>query len=156
MPTSKPKAIGYAEDVLGVHTTYAEARSVIAQLREAYEELTLAKAERRTLVLSAQEYETEVVEEVYRTSSDASVSAIERSIKRVIANDDFLIRNREEQSSMTSRVDAAEHRVRVLTAESQVLAARINEIGGYLNFLAAAKLAHANTASQTSQSSQES
>ena len=81
-----------------------------------------------------------------------SVAAMERHIKTVFFKDSALQDLRVKREAAVSEIEGLEYDVRVIETDIKIAVGRLTELGGYLQYLAAIKLAQTHSkANETSE-----
>lgn len=141
-PKASPgrKAMQYAENVLGVHTIYEDAKAAKNQLDEALTPLSESRDKLRELEYLLQEAELEVASEEWAKHPEMAVTRMEKHMKAAIWNNDRCRELREQLAKVRGDIDGFEADVKVAEAGVRIAAARLTELGGYFHYLAAIKL----------------
>jgi chromosome segregation ATPase len=134
------KALEYAENVLGVHDVWRDALQARNELDEALTPLSEARDKRRELEFLLQDAEMEVASEEWGKHSDMAVTRMEKHLKIAIQNNDRCRELREQIAKVQGDIDGFESDVEVAKASVRIASARLTELGGYLQYLAAIKL----------------
>lgn len=140
---ARNKSIAYAEDTLGVHEIYAEVIDLENKLRGEsgglLRQVALAESQVRLIEKDITERTIELRIESRGDNPDMSATAFEAHLKVVIASDEKLLKLNDdlEMAKQSADMIAAEAREVELAHRSRV--ARLNMLGGYLQYLAAAK-----------------
>lgn len=137
----KQNPIAYAEDTLNVHGVHSEASQAYAALEEALDQYTELGRVIREVTDAIETREYDLVAAHRGENPDISQAALDRWLKEQVHKDETLsdlhrdLRTAQDgQAAKHAEVDKNKYRLRVLTA-------RMNELGGLLTFLAAAKYA---------------
>lgn len=132
--------VKYAEEDLGVHTTYQELLDLEVALRASHEKLRTYLTAKRALVTSVIDREMEVTSDE-RGRVDISQTAFDKHIKSVL-NGEPALRALKEQLAVAERaIDETEHSIREIELQMKNRQARLRQLGGYLEYLATAKQA---------------
>jgi hypothetical protein len=147
---ARNKAIAYAEDTLGVNTLQAEVLELENKLRSPsglLRQAAIADSQVRLIEKSISERTIELRIESRGDNPEMSATAFEAHLKVVIASDEKLLQLNDdlEMARQSAEMVAAEAREVELAHRSRV--ARMNMLGGYMQYLAAAK--NAVTAART-------
>lgn len=135
----KSKAIAYAEIDLGVHrplTITDQARATIIALND---QLKLQRSIRRIWEEQIADREMELTADEQGKHHDMSVAAMERHLKPILHTDNFLREARAKLRDALLEIDSIEDAKRVAEMDTKVAAARMQELGGYFQYLAAVK-----------------
>lgn len=142
-PSPGLKALQYAESQLGANSVYEGALHANKKLEEAIFELNNMRAEKRMKEAFRIDREMELIEEERRTNPQESQASFERRFKVVLSNDGDIRGVRDELSFLAGQIDDQERVVKVLTEDIQIAVARMQELGGYFQYLAVIKQASA-------------
>lgn len=135
------RAITYAEQNLHVHDVWDEAKEAQRDLREAQKAAVEYAQQKRTLIEAMNERTAQFTAAERGRLSDISATAFEQHLKTALQLDPALMRLRQEYSAAQSQHDLAEASVREAEFRCRMYAARMEELGGLLNFYAATKQA---------------
>ncbi len=139
-PASKGlKALQYAENTLGVNSTYENLLGFRKKLDDALTELATLRDQKRDAEQAASDRELELVSEEHGRHPEMSVAAMERHLKLELPKDDELRDRRVGVSTTVSMIEGVEFDIRVIETDIRIAVARLTELGGYLNYLAAIK-----------------
>jgi hypothetical protein len=138
-------ALDYAENYLGVHKVHVEAESVLAELNEALSDLDSAIDDRRNTDEKIANREMELLIEERGKAAEISQAAMDRRLKEVYHKDETLRKLRVERNTYASVASGLELDIEHLKYRLKVKVARMEELGGYFNFLAAVKNAETST-----------
>lgn len=136
-------ALQYAESTLGVHEIYQEGRTALEALQNATNNLVGSQAKRRWLDDQIENREMDLLIDERGRHPDHSEAAFQRHLKEVYHTDDDLRSMREERAALAAVIFAAEAAVDSCKQTIKFTSARMEELGGYLNYLAAVKNAEA-------------
>lgn len=142
------RAIKYAEDQLGVHAVYEQAQANRAVLDKLLAELDKAQDDKRRLAEEIADREAELLIEERGKHSDMSAAAFDQHTKSAKRKDPELKKLREAFNGSLSEIQGLEYDVDMAKVEIRIACSRMEELGGYLNYLAAVK---AETTSKTNQ-----
>lgn len=131
--------MNYAEQVLGVHSVYDEAKAATADLKEAHKAVVEWAGQKRDLVESINDRTAVLTGELRATYNDMSATAFKPVLDNALQLDDDLKRLRRELASAQREHDRAEAAVREIEQVIRVLSTRMDELGGLLHFYAAVK-----------------
>lgn len=142
--------VTYAETVLGVHEVFKYAEVLHDELVNRQLELEEAQKLKRQMADGVEQAEIALIIQKRGENSELSQTAFEKRIKEWMFQDKIVQQTRRHLSDSTSKVEYQEHLVRAVELKLKIQIARMNELGGYLQYLAAAKLAtltavHAST-----------
>lgn len=141
-PSSEVKALRYAEDTLGVHTTHAAAIESRDKLDSLHNDLLQCKNKRRFLESYLQDREMELLEEQRGANPDMSQAAFERHMKVVLSNDGDVRETRDELATLAGEIDDLQYKIEIIHLDIKIAVARLQELGGYFEFLAVIKQAN--------------
>lgn len=133
------RSLDYAEKQLKVHEVYDQLLETRTRFNEATGEIMERRDRKRTLDAAIYSREMDLILEEAEHHPEMSVAAMERHMKKVLYKDDALQGLRAELAGVVGEIDAIEHYVRVMEADIKIGAARLEELGGYLQYLAAIK-----------------
>lgn len=139
------KAVQYAEDKLGVHDVWLEARNDLDQYRIATEALAKALSARRSVEDQVQDAEGMLVASKRGKHPDMSEAAFSRQLSTWKRQDPVLADLRDKLAHAHALVQECQFEVDILKASVRLKSARLEELGGYLNYLAAVKQAEKTT-----------
>lgn len=139
------KSLAYAEVTLGVHLVYDEARDLLKQHEELMQWIAASRSTRRLIEEQIQNLETDIQLDETGKHATMSATALKEKIKLETARNpshrDLRTRLREVQNEL----DNFELRRSSLDNHLKAVTARMNELGGYLQYLAAIKLSRTGT-----------
>lgn len=133
------KSLRYAEEELGANKVYEDAQALSLELTEAHNRLDELRDKRRSKEQFKADREMEVIEEERASVPNESVAAFERRLKVVFSNDGGIREAREELSFLAGEINRAEHYIEGLVKDIQITVARMQELGGYFQYLAEIK-----------------
>ncbi len=138
-PTKKKKnPVVYAEQTLGVHQVWDDAQTAQRDMEAITELATQVSIEIRGLRAAIADQENKLATTFRGENLDLSQTAFERQLRTVLHEDDTMHELRDRMIDCQSKQDEAEGRIRLLSATVTITAARLNQLGGLLNFYAAA------------------
>lgn len=140
-------ALDYAERELGVHSIFDHTQMHLEQHdteRSRLDNLCKRKAEKEADYTLA---EYEFISEARAADPDSSQTAFEKAVKRLVALNPRLRELRKELVELAYEIDMSETNVARYRMMTELGIARMNELGGYFQYLAAIK--QAETASKT-------
>lgn len=138
------KALTYAEQTLGVHSVYESARKSYSSYEAILIDLRDARSSRRTLDDLIAERETDILIEETAKHPSMSATAMKDHLKVAIRKDGSAKALRLQAMELAETIDTLEMRKSCLEQDMKIEVARLNELGGYLNYLMSIK--NANTA----------
>jgi hypothetical protein len=139
------KAVRYAEEELGVHDIWKEARNDLTEYRTATESLAKALSARRSVEDQIQDAEGMLISDKRGKHPDMSEAAFSRQLSTWKRQDQVLSGLRDKLADSHALVQGLQFEVDILKASVRLKSARLEELGGYLNYLAAVKQAEKNT-----------
>jgi len=139
------RAIDYAEDVLNVHHAYRNAQAALEALHESLNHLNRLKARRTSLNERFADRRASLVSEERGKHPDQGVTRFDEHIKTQERKDEELTGIRLELQDVGAEITRIEYDVDMQKATIRVLSARMEELGGYLNYLASVKAAETAT-----------
>lgn len=148
------KALKYAEDTLGVHTCYLVAQSQLEVLDEVLSDLDKAQDRRRQLEDEYADREIELIGEMRGVHPQMSDTRFKSELKGWERTDDKLRSIRVELSKVRSEIQGIEIDAEMARLRIRVNSSRMEELGGYLHYLAVVKQG-ALTQAEQSNSDQE-
>lgn len=148
------KALQYAERDLGVHAVYEGARTTRDNLDSVFTELAGLKDARRLQEASIQEREMAIVADERGKHPDQSAAWMERHLKLAFGTDPELIGHRHNLSQILGDIEGREYDARIQEIDLKVAIARMNELGGYLNYLSVVKASVGRSTTTPSEESQ--
>lgn len=139
-------ALTYAEQTLGVHSVYEQAEKALALLDEKLGELDVAQDDRRAIDddILIKEMDLSVLER--GRHPDHSEAALTRHLKEVLHKDETLRQLRVIRRHKQAEVSGLELDIEHTKYSIKVKVARMEELSGYLTYLAAVKNAESKTA----------
>ena len=145
-------SVNYAENVLGVHNPWSESLRRLESHRVAGERIASIKTEIRNTKASVDDRRLSLISEAPAKYPDLSITARKDQLRIDFAHDAHLIHLEQEVRRLEGELDSAEAERRHHELGLHILTARMNELGGLLNFYAEAKAAagrkkHLNTMS---------
>lgn len=140
------KALKYAEDELGVHAVHEAALKSRQELDECLTALSEARDEKRSIELQLQDAELEVAADERGKHPEMSAAAMDKHLKVALSKDDRVRELREQHTKLIGDVEGCEFDRSIIEVDIKIAVARLQELGGYLQYLAAIK--QADTASK--------
>lgn len=134
------KAVNYAEIRLGIHDIFQEARTARNGLDECLTRLSEARDNKRTNEGAIVDREMELLADERGKHTDASDAWLGRHLKVVYHDDPFLTTCRETLNGIIGDIEGYEFDKIILETDIKIAVARMTELGGYLEYLAAVKL----------------
>jgi len=141
MTTGGAKALRYAEDSLGVHKVYEEAQVAAARLAEAREAVVKARHEKQKAEGEYTDAEYEFVTAQRSQLGEMSQTAFDKAIKVAINKEPGLRAMRGDLAQRSTNLEFLEASVSRLRVDVEIATSRMNQLGGYLAYLAAVKTA---------------
>jgi hypothetical protein len=140
----------YAEDNLGVHTVYNEVVTRRNELDEVLSLLSETRDKKRALALSLEDKEMAVAADEWAKHPDMAVTRMEKHIKVAFSNDGEIREMREGLAKLSGEIEGLEFDRDMCETDIRIACARLQELGGYLQYLAvikteAGKASEANT-----------
>lgn len=133
------KALAYAENQLGVHSVWEEAKGFLDELNTFYTDLDKSQDERRELLEQIADREGELLSDERGRHADMSAAAFDQHFKGVKRTDTALQGYRSKLNEVAGIIGGLEYDVDLLKHRLRVSEARLIELGGYFNYLAAIK-----------------
>lgn len=145
------KALQYAEEVLGVHKDYEIAAGQLESLDETLSGLDKAQDRRRQLEEDYADREVELVNEKRGVHPNMSDTRFKSEWKGWEREDSKLRELRVELNKVRSEIQGLDIDAEMARVRIRVSCSRMEQLGGYLNYLAAVK----NQAEKTKKTTQE-
>lgn len=142
------KALEYAENELGVHSVYEGALISSEELSNVHAELIGTRSAKRDLEANLVDRELELASEQWGKHPELSATRMDQIMRRVKNEDQSCREIRERILGMTRRIESGEYRKSLIEADIRIAASRLQELGGYLQYLAAIKQAHETNRTQ--------
>lgn len=142
-PTKKSpelKALRYAENELGVHKVMEKAEKARAALDETLTLLSDHRDKLRDAEAELTDREMQLVITEKGKLPSESQAAFERHMKITVHSDELCEKIRGQIRQFRSDIDGFECDRAIAEADIRISVARLNELGGYLQYLAAIKL----------------
>lgn len=135
------KALKYAEEQIGVHKVYEDAKQARVALDGCLTDLGKARDQKRDLEFRLHDREMEVAADEYGKHPDMAQTRMDKHLKRALAQDDDWRELREQLSKVTGDIEGLEFDRSVFEADIRIAVSRLQELGGYFQYLAAIKQA---------------
>lgn len=145
-----PNAVQYAEDTLGVNAVYERCQLLRTRLEASLEELARIRRDKRENEALLSDFEYELLSQQAAEHSELSQAALERHMKMFLSKDDTHKELRRVIREKQFSIDECEGTMKTLEADIRIESARMTELGGYLQYLAAASYVKLNKSSATS------
>jgi hypothetical protein len=148
-PTPSPgaKALAYAES-LGVHSVYEQVLAKRAELDQCLTEIATLRDKKRDDESLLVDREMELLSDERGKHADMSQAGMDRHLKVVYWSDERHRELRSQVAQVVSDLDGLQFDRDMLETDIKIATARLVELGGYFQYLAAIK--SANTASNAS------
>lgn len=143
------KALKYAEDTLGVHECYEAASSQLEALDSVLSDLDKAQDRRRQLEDQYDTREIELIGEMRGVHPNMSDTRFKSEIKGWERTDKKLCAIRIELNKVRSELDGLAIDAEMARMRIRVNSSRMEELGGYLHYLAVIKQAEQTQAEQS-------
>lgn len=140
------KALKYAEEQLGVHSVYAAALAARESLDATLTSLSEARDKKRLLESQLQDAEMEVASEEHGKHPEMSATAMREHLKVALSNSGTVRELRESLSESVGDIDGLEADRKMSEIDISIASSRLQELGGYFQYLAAIKLAQTTRA----------
>lgn len=134
-------ALAYAEVTLGVHLCYDAAVLAHSQLDEVVTDLDKAHDQRRTITEQVADREADLLIAERGKHSDMSATALDQHMKTVKRKDTMLTELRNQLNIVQGSINGLEYDSDMLKLRIKIEVARMEELGGYLQYLSAIKQA---------------
>lgn len=133
------KALQYAEVTLGVHEVYDEVKAELASLDTVFADLDKAQDRRRELDEDYADREVDLVNEMRGVHPNMSDTRFKSEYKGWERTDERLRALRIELNKVRSEIQGLEYDAEMMKLRIRAGSARMEELGGYLHYLAAVK-----------------
>jgi len=133
------KGLDYAESQLGVHSVYDEVLAKRKELDDCLTALSEKRDQRRDIETKIETRQTELTSDEYGKHPDMTVSGMDRHLKLAFSEDADLIDLRKQIKEITNEVEGLEYDRSITETDIKIGIARLHELGGYLQYLAAIK-----------------
>lgn len=133
------KALVYAEVTLGVHKSHEIASGQLETLDETLADLDKAQDRRRELEDQYADREVELIGEMRGVHPNMSDTRFKSELKGWERTDDKLRELRVELNKVRSEIQGLEYDVDITKLRIRTACSRMEELGGYLNYLAVIK-----------------
>lgn len=124
-----------------MHHALENATEARDRLDEALTLLAAHKDRRRTLEQQLQDVELDIISDETGKHSSMSQAALDRHLKVEIPKNPEYRQIKSDLGAVISDIEGLEYDIRVAEADVRIAAARMTELGGYLQYLAAIKQA---------------
>lgn len=135
------KALRYAEEQIGVHKVYEDAKTARTALDGCLTDLGKARDQKRDLEFRLHDREMEVAADEYGKHPDMAQVRMDKHLKRALSQDDDWRELREQLSKVSGDIEGLEFDRSVFEADIRIAVSRLQELGGYFQYLAAIKQA---------------
>lgn len=139
MVTMSNKALTYAEENLGVHKVYEEVLADLEALDVLLADLDKAQDRRREVDDEYADREIELISEMRGVHPNMSDTRFKSEFKGWERTDKVLTKLRVELNSVHGDIQGLEFDRSLLVLRIKAKSSRLEELGGYLNYLAAVK-----------------
>lgn len=139
MSASNP--VTYAEQELGVHKVYEDALAAQVELDALAASLDEANDSRRYLLDMIADREVELLDDERAKHASQSATWLKEHMKSAERKDAKLTELRGKMMEIDSTRQGLDYDYEVCKSKLRLLEARMNQLGGYLNYLAAVKQA---------------
>lgn len=134
-------ALAYAENNLEVHSVYQEALEAREELESVLRQIIREQFQRRLLTEQIADREADLLIAERGKHADMSATALDQHFRSVKRKDDQLRSLRDELAVCATTLDTNEYQAELLRHTIKIRIYRMEELGGYLSFLAAVKAA---------------
>lgn len=138
--------VPYAENVLGVHTIHETALEARKKLDDILTQLSEAKDKKRKMEIEMSDLEMALASEERGKNPETSATAFKEHLKTVFHGSTDWVFFRDELSLMSGDIEGLEYDKSVTSKDIDIATARMEELGGYLHYLAVAKQASMTSA----------
>ena len=136
-------AVTYAEDRLGVHDILKGTIEARGHLDKALTVLSEARDARRRAEQDKEDIEIELAIAERGKHADMSQAQMDKHLKQVWFQNEMWRNLRDQIRELSDKIDGADLDRKILERDIEMGCARMVELGGYLQYLAAAKLTSA-------------
>lgn len=133
------KALTYAEEHLGVHKVWENVQTYLQDLDELLADLDKAQDRRRQLDETYSDREVELIGEMRGVHPNMSDTRFNSEMKTWVREDQSLRATRVELNKVRSEIQGLEYDADLLKLRIKASSSRMEELGGYLHYLAAVK-----------------
>lgn len=141
VPNPGQKAIEYAEIQLGVSKVYTESLQKRNELDEILNELSELRDRKRDIDARLLDAEMLVAADEWSKHPDMSAARMDKHVKVAYSNSDEIRGYREELVKLVGDIEGREFDLKVCETDLRIAVARMTELGGYFQYLAAVKQA---------------
>ena len=134
------RAVHYAETKLAVNDIYKEAVTARNGLDQCLDKLAELRDVKRSYENSILDREMDLSADERSKHPDMSDAAMGRHLKIIYHRDSVLTEARSRLDRLSSDLEGLEFDKSILDTDIKIAVARMNELGGYLGFLAAVKM----------------
>jgi len=145
------RALQYAENNLGVHEVWQEAKTLLGQMEQAVSQVDKARSEKRRLEDRILDEEARLLIEERSKHPDQSEAAFKSQYSARKRIDPQLLQLRADLNDVSDKLDTFQSQVEVLKYDLRIKTARLDELGGYLQYLAAIKAEQTTKSTQPTQ-----
>lgn len=138
-PSPDLKGVRYAEDELSVHKIFEEAVDARKNLDGILTNLASMRDKRRDIEDGLRSREMELAGDEWGRHPDFSATKMEGHLKTARHNDFAHTALRGELNQIASDIDDLENDKAIAETDIKIAVARMTELGGYFNYLAAIK-----------------
>jgi hypothetical protein len=144
-PVTSParKALDYAEVTLGVHAAHEQARQARQGLDAILTSISDKRDEKRDVENQIEVHELEILSDERGKHPEMSVAAMDRHLKEVFYKSTHLTELRDVLRRTVGDIEGLEYDRVMFETDIKIAVARMQELGGYLQYLAAIKLSTA-------------
>jgi hypothetical protein len=136
-----PNPVEYAETKLDVHGILEKTLEARTKLDKVYSILAEQRDARRGTLTEIENREMDISIDERGKHPEMSQAAMDKHLKMVFHKDGQLVVFKSELGTIEDAIDGAEYDRRIQEKTIEIGCARMNQLGGYLSYLAAAKLA---------------
>lgn len=148
------KALEYAEKTLGVHAVHESALVSRSALDDNLNDLSVARDKKRAIEALIQDEEMEIVSEERSKHPEMSQAQMDKHVKVAFHGSPKLRELRDQHTTLVSEIEGLEFDKIIIETDIKIAVARLHELGGYFEYLAAIKkqAGYSNSANETSTS----
>lgn len=126
-----------AEKQLGIEQVHQEAQSAKKELDEVLTRLAEVRDRKRDLESQLADQEVTIIQSVWQANSDLAQGRLDKLVKNELVQAVQMRLCRNDLSTVSSEIEGLEYDRAVIETTIKVTTARMIQLGGYLNLLAA-------------------
>lgn len=137
---ARSKSLVYAEDELGVHKIWNDTCSLAAQISDLYALRASLDSRIRSINTMIERRKGDLLVKEASANPKMSAAAMERHMRLVYAQDEELHSLVNEYNDVSAHRDVVDAQIKSAETNHKGHIARLNELGGYFEYLASVKL----------------